>query len=51
LRLGEKSILGNDDLVRALTAETVGRKMDLTVLRERELRVLSVTPAERPPSA
>ncbi len=48
VRLGAVPILGNDDLVRALNAETVGQKMELSLLREGELRVLSVVPAERP---
>ena len=48
VRLGVTPILGNDDLVRALNAETVGKRMELAVLREGDLRVLSVTPAERP---
>jgi S1-C subfamily serine protease len=47
VRLGGVPILGNDDLVRALNAETVGQRMDLSVLREGELRVLTVTPSER----
>jgi S1-C subfamily serine protease len=51
VRLGGKPVLGNDDLVRALNAETVGRRIELTVLREGKLRVLSVTPAERPSTA
>ena len=51
VRLGATPILGNDDLVRALNAETVGKTMELAVLREGELRVLSVTPAERPSAA
>jgi S1-C subfamily serine protease len=51
VRLGATAILGNDDLVRALNAETVGKTMELAMLREGELRVLSVTPAERPSTA
>jgi len=50
VRLGEKPILGVDDLVRALTAETVGEPMTLAVLREGDLRTLEVTPIERAPS-
>jgi S1-C subfamily serine protease len=48
VRLGDVPILGNDDLVRALNAETVGVSMELAVLREGALRVLTVVPAERP---
>jgi S1-C subfamily serine protease len=51
VRLGATAIDGNDDLVRALNAETVGKPMELAVLREGELRVLLVTPAERPASS
>ena len=47
VRLAAKAILGIDDVVRALNAETVGRPMEFAVLREGEVRVLSVTPVER----
>ena len=47
VRLAAKAILGIDDVVRALNAETVGRRMELAVLREGALRIQQVTPAER----
>jgi S1-C subfamily serine protease len=47
VRLGDKRILGVDDLVRALNADTVGERIDLAVLRDGELRILKVTPVER----
>src|SRR6185503_15463448 len=51
VRLAGKPILGIDDLIRALTAETVGQPIEIAVLRDGEIRVLNVTPAERPPTA
>jgi S1-C subfamily serine protease len=51
VRLAAKAILGIDDVVRALNAETVGRRMELAVLREGEVCVLQVTPAERAPTS
>jgi S1-C subfamily serine protease len=48
VRLAGKPVGGSDELVRALTAETVGVALELAVLRGGELRTLSVAPAERP---
>jgi S1-C subfamily serine protease len=48
VRLAGKPVRGNDDLVRALTAETVGAPLELAVLRGGELRILSLAPVERP---
>jgi S1-C subfamily serine protease len=49
VRLAGKPVRGIDDLARALTAETVGRPLDLAVLRQGELQTLVIVPAERPP--
>jgi S1-C subfamily serine protease len=51
VRLGAKPVRGIDDLVRTLTAETVGAPLELVVLRGGELRMLALTPVERPPAA
>jgi S1-C subfamily serine protease len=51
VRLAGKPVLGIDDLIRALTAETVGQRVEIAVLREGDMRALSLTPAERPSSS
>ena len=50
VRLGAHPIVGSDDLVRALTGETVGTEMELQVLREGELHRLTAVPVERAPA-
>ena len=47
VRLGERPVAGNDDLIRTLTAETVGQRVELAVLRAGELTKLTVIPDER----
>ncbi len=41
-----QTVRGTDDLHRLLTGETIGRDLDVTLLRGASLRTLSVTPAE-----
>jgi S1-C subfamily serine protease len=48
VRLAGKPVRGNDELVRVLTAETVGVSLELAVLRGGELKLLSIAAVERP---
>jgi S1-C subfamily serine protease len=47
LSVGGQAVTGADDLIRLLTGETIGRKVDLEVLREGARRRLVLTPEER----
>ncbi len=47
IRLDGETIVGADDLVRALTGEKIGRTVALEVLRGTERLTLSLVPAER----
>jgi S1-C subfamily serine protease len=47
LSVGGQAVTGADDLIRLLTGETIGRKVDLEVLREGARRRFSLTPGER----
>ncbi|MDX1532185.1 MAG: PDZ domain-containing protein, partial [Rhodothermales bacterium] len=48
IALGDDPVTGIDDLHRLLTGERIGRPVPITVLRDRERRVLEVVPAGRP---
>jgi S1-C subfamily serine protease len=47
IKLDGETIVGADDLVRALTGEKIGRTVALDVLRGSERLTLSLVPAER----
>jgi S1-C subfamily serine protease len=47
LALDGQAVTGADDLVRILTGDKIGRKVELDVLREGERRRLALTPEER----
>jgi S1-C subfamily serine protease len=51
LGLDGKAITGADDLIRALTGETIGRSVALDVLRGTERLTISLVPLERPRAA
>jgi S1-C subfamily serine protease len=48
LAVDDTAITGADDLVRALTADTIGRAVTFDLLRAGERRQVAVTPTERP---
>src|ERR1700729_390362 len=48
LSLDGKPITGADDLIRALTGETIGRSVAFDVLRDTERLTISLVPLERP---
>jgi S1-C subfamily serine protease len=47
LGIDGKTIAGADDLVRALTGDTIGREVALDVLRGTERLTLAMVPQER----
>ena len=47
LAVGGQPVTGADDLVRLLTGDTIGRAVELDVLREGARRQLTLTPEER----
>jgi S1-C subfamily serine protease len=47
LGMDERTITGADDLIRSLVSDTIGRSVELDVLRGGERRRVVVTPAER----
>ena len=47
LAVGGQPVTGADDLIRLLTGETIGRAVELDVLREGARRRLVLTPQER----
>jgi S1-C subfamily serine protease len=47
LALDERTITGADDLIRALVADTIGRPVELAILRAGNLQRLSLVPSER----
>jgi S1-C subfamily serine protease len=47
LSVGGQPVTGADDLIRLLTGDTIGRSVDLEVLREGVRRRLALTPGER----
>jgi S1-C subfamily serine protease len=49
--LDDEPIAGVDDLHRLLTEERIGKSATLTILREREKRVVAITPQESPAAA
>jgi len=51
LSLDGKPITGADDLIRALTGETIGRSVAFDVLRGIERLTISLVPLERPRAA
>src|ERR1700734_3059004 len=51
LSLDGKPITGADDLIRALTGETIGRSVAFDVLRGTERLTISLVPLERPRTA
>jgi S1-C subfamily serine protease len=51
LSLDGKAITGADDLIRALTGETIGRSVAFDVLRGTERLTISLVPLERPRAA
>src|ERR1700733_7900323 len=51
LSLDGKPITGADDLIRALTGETIGRSVAFDVLRGTERLTISLVPLERPRAA
>src|SRR6201996_1437604 len=51
LSLDGKAITGADDLIRALTGETIGRSVAFEVLRGTERLTVSLVPLERPRAA
>ena len=51
LSLDGKAITGADDLIRALTGETIGRSVAFDVLRGTERLTISLMPLERPRAA
>jgi len=46
VRIGDTTVVGVDDLQRMLTDEMIGRGLEVAVLRDGELIVLTVVPAE-----
>jgi S1-C subfamily serine protease len=48
VRIADTTIVGIDDLQRLLTDELIGRSIEVVVLRDGMLRVLTITPAEGP---
>jgi S1-C subfamily serine protease len=44
--LGGTPLAGADDLQRLMTAERIGRPLELEIVREGEVRSLAVVPAE-----
>jgi S1-C subfamily serine protease len=47
LALDGQAVTGADDLIRILTGDKIGRKVEIDVLREGERRRLALTPEER----
>ena len=47
LGVGGQPVTGADDLIRLLTGDTIGRKVEVDVLREGARRRLALTPEER----
>jgi S1-C subfamily serine protease len=47
LSLDGQAVTGADDLIRILTGEKIGHKVEIEVLRERQRRVVSLEPQER----
>jgi S1-C subfamily serine protease len=47
LSLDGQAVTGADDLIRILTADKIGRKVEIELLREGERRRISLTPEER----
>jgi S1-C subfamily serine protease len=46
VRIGDKPVIGVDDLQRMLTDEVIGRAIEVVVLREGMLQAVVVTPTE-----